>query len=91
MATMSQIEKLLSKLTKTPWPKDFSWLELQKVMKNFGYKELEGAGSRKRFVHPKTNHKIFLHKRHPDSTLIGPQISDVVESLKAQGYLKNDE
>lgn len=91
MAAMSQIEKVLAKLTKAPSPKDFSWIELQKVMKYFGYKELEGAGSRKKFVHPLTTHKIFLHKRHPDSTLIGPQISDVVESLKEQGYLKNDE
>lgn len=91
MATMSQIEKLVAKLTKTPWPRDFSWAELQKVMKSFGYKELEGAGSRKKFVNLTTRHKIFLHKRHPDSTLIGAQISDVVESLRTQGYLKNDE
>lgn len=86
---MSQIDKVIAKLKKTPPPKDFSWKELQKVMKHFGYEELEGAGSRVKFVHPKTKHKVFLHKRHPDSTLIGPQIEDVVESLESQGYLKN--
>lgn len=87
---MSQIDKLIAKLTKVPSSKDFSWLQLQKVMKHFGYKELEGDGSRKKFVHPETKHKVLLHKRHPDSTLIGPQIEDIVESLKSQGYLKND-
>ncbi|ARU87459.1 type II toxin-antitoxin system HicA family toxin [Pseudomonas sp. M30-35] len=87
---MSQIDKLIAKLTKKPSPKDFSWSQLQKVMKHFGYSELEGQGSRKKFFHPETGHKVLLHKRHPDSTLIGPQIEDVVESLISQGYLKND-
>lgn len=84
---MSQIDKLIAKLTKTPPPKDFAWKQLQKVMKHFGYTELEGAGSRVKFVNTETKHKVFLHKRHPDSTLIGPQIEDVVESLHSQGYL----
>lgn len=87
---MSQIDKLIEKLIKTPAPRDFSWAQLQKVMKHFGYKELEGNGSRKKFVHPETKHKVLLHKRHPDSTLIGAQIVDIIDALKSQGYL-NDE
>ncbi|MFJ7144291.1 type II toxin-antitoxin system HicA family toxin [Pseudomonas protegens] len=86
---MSQIEKVLEKLTKTPAPRDFTWAQLQKVMKHFGYKELEGNGSRKKFVHPGTKHKVLLHKRHPDSTLIGAQIEDIIEALKSQGYLND--
>lgn len=85
---MSQIEKLIAKMTRIPPPKDFSWDNLVKVMSSFGYDEHEGNGSRKKFINMKTKHKVLLHKRHPDSTLIGPQLSDVVDSLKEQGYLK---
>lgn len=85
---MSQIDKLLAKLVKLPPPKDFTWQQLQKVMKFFGYEEIEGNGSRKKFVNMQTKHKVLLHKRHPDSTLIGPQLEDVIDSLKSQGHLK---
>jgi hypothetical protein len=84
---MSQIDKLLTRLVRTPAPRDFTWQQLVKVMTHFGYEELEGSGSRKKFVNLRTKHKVLLHKRHPDSTLIGPQIEDIIDALKSQGYI----
>lgn len=84
---MSQAKKLLASLTRRPRPKDFSWGDLQGVMRHFGYQEKEGSGSRKKFIHPGTKHKIILHKRHPDPTLLEYQIESVIEALESQGYL----
>jgi len=84
---MSRIQKLVDELTGDPSPKDFSWSDLVRVLKSFGYREIEGSGSRKKFVSG-ANHKILLHKRHPDSTLLGYQIEQVVEALTQEGHLK---
>lgn len=68
-------------------PKDFSWNELVNALSKLGYKEIERRGSRKCFIHSDSKHKILLHKRHPDSTLLEYQIKEVLTSLKAQGHI----
>lgn len=83
---MSRMQKLIDTLTGSPTPKDFGWGDLVKVMRHFGYLEHEGAGSRKRFVN-KIGHKIVLHKRHPDSTLLEYQIRQIIEALTTVGLL----
>ncbi|MCJ2375150.1 MULTISPECIES: type II toxin-antitoxin system HicA family toxin [Pseudomonas] len=82
---MSKIRKLIDDFTRTPSPKDFAWNDAVKILEHFGYKEFEGAGSRKKFIDSK-NRKILLHKRHPDSTLLGYQIELVVETLTLHGH-----
>lgn len=84
---MSRIDKLIETFTSKPAPKDFSWGDLVKLLKAFGYSEHEGSGSRKRFMNG-SGQKILLHKRHPDSTLLGYQIEQVIEALKQEGHLK---
>lgn len=84
---MSRIQKLIADFTRSPSPKDFAWDEVVKILRHFGYEEIEGSGSRKKFVGG-GKHKILLHKRHPDSTLLAYQIEAVVEALTLQGHIK---
>lgn len=83
---MSRIQKLIDEFTRRPTPKDFAWDDVVKLLKHYGYEQLEGAGSRKKFVDEK-NRKILLHKRHPDSTLLEYQIDLVVEALTLHGHI----
>lgn len=82
---MSRIRKLIDDFTRKPPPRDFAWSDAVKILEHYGYKEFEGAGSRKKFIDSK-NRKILLHKRHPDSTLLGYQIELVVETLTLHGH-----
>ncbi|OOQ58169.1 type II toxin-antitoxin system HicA family toxin [Mucilaginibacter pedocola] len=87
---MSRQEKLLSRLLAIP--KDFTWEELCKVLAYYGYKELTGGktgGSRRRFVDEKKN-VITLHKPHPGNIVKGYALREVVEHLKAKGYIKDE-
>ena len=70
-------------------PKDFTWAELQQIMGHFGYKEVAGGGSRRKFV-DNTNHIISLHKPHPGNVLKRYQINDVIDALNERGKLNND-
>jgi hypothetical protein len=45
---LSRIEKLIEKLKQKP--NDFTWSELQRVLRHFGYAEIKGKGSRRKFV-----------------------------------------
>ena len=83
---MSRLQKLRDDFSRKPPPKDFSWDDLVRLLKGYGYTEHEGSGSRKRFV-SRTQHKISLHKRHPDSTLLEYQIELVKEALISQGHM----
>lgn len=49
---MSQREKALARLKAKP--KDFTWDELEAVMEWFGYKQLMGSGSRRKFYREET-------------------------------------
>jgi hypothetical protein len=84
---MSRLQKLRDDFNRRPPPKDFSWEDLVRLLRSYGYSEHEGSGSRKRFVSA-TKHKISLHKRHPDDTLLEYQIELVKEALISQGHMK---
>ncbi len=68
-------------------PKDFSWNELVGALSKLGYEEIQKSGSRVCFLHRERRHKILLHKRHPDSTLLEYQIKIVLQSLHEQGRI----
>jgi len=82
---MSRKEKLLVRLKSRP--KDFSWLELQTLMKHLGYAEIRGSGSRRKYIHMATKRIVSLHKRHPDATLLDYQVRDVVTFLQQEDDL----
>lgn len=84
---MSQVQKLIIRLLS--YPMDFTWDELVKILKHFGYKEFKGGktgGSRRKFADDK-KHILSLHKPHPSNILKRYQLEDVVDALKERGYL----
>jgi len=84
---MSKNTKLINKLLSKP--KDFTWAELVKVLKQFGYVQVDTGktgGSRVRFVNP-AYPPITLHKPHPHPILKRYQINDIVNLLKNERLL----
>ena len=84
---MSKKDKLLLKIQQRP--KDFTWDELVTLLTAIGYKELKTgktSGYRRRFTHPSAP-PISLHKPHPQNTLKGYIIDDVLEKLGKEGVI----
>jgi hypothetical protein len=80
------IERLLS------FPTDFSWEELTKLLRYFGYLELKKGktgGSRRKFANA-DKHIIILHKPHPGNILKRYQLEQVIHALKEKGYIKDE-
>jgi hypothetical protein len=82
---MSKRQKLLDRLSNKS--SDFTYAELTKVLKGFGYDELQGEGSRVKFVNNITKHIISLHRPHPSNILKKYQIEDVIYELERQGLI----
>ena len=84
---MSKKEKLIDRLLSKP--KDFTWDELAKVLKSFGYIASscgKTGGSRVRFINSEYP-PILLHKPHPKPILKRYQIDDIIELLKQEKLL----
>ena len=82
---MTKAEKLLNRfLTR---PKDFTYNELLRLLSSFGYKELQGSGSRVVFFNEGIKHNIKLHKPHPGNVLKRYQIDLIIQELKSNGLL----
>ncbi len=82
---MSKIKKALAKLQSKPT--DFTWDELKRIMLSFGYKMLEGDGSRVKFYHKEKNKLLSLHKPHNPKTLRPYQIEKAINRLERDGFL----
>ena len=86
---MSRYEKLLRKILSKPT--DFTYNELQTLLKALGYMELKKgrtSGSRIAFINSKTQHVIRLHKPHPSRNLKMYQINYIEEELKNTGVIE---
>ena len=86
---MSKFDKLLARFLLKP--KDFSYNELRKLLKKFGYDEFQKgkiSGSRVCFVHKESKHILQLHKPHPENILKQYQIEQIVKVLTEQGDIK---
>lgn len=82
---MSRFQKALERLKSKP--KDLTWNELQTIMIHFGYTEIKGGGSRRKFVHGKTKAIVSLHEPHPKPILKAYAVDLVVEHLKEVGLI----
>ena len=85
---MSREEKLLERFLSRP--KDFTYNEIRKLLKGFGYEESnqgKTSGSRVAFVHLETKHIIRLHKPHPGNELKLYQIDQIREELVGRGLI----
>ena len=81
---MSTIEKLIARF-KTK-PRDFSWDELTRLLNYFGYEEITGSGSRRKFIQD-DRQPIILHEPHPKRILKMYQIKLVYETLKEEKFI----
>jgi len=84
---MSKIEKLIARLLS--YPKDFTYDELKTLLSSFGYREVQGTGSRVCFT--KKSHKIKLHKPHPGNILKRYQLDLIIDELKTKDFISNKE
>lgn len=82
---MSVKEKLLKRFLSKP--KDFTYPELVKLLKFFGYEENTGGktgGSSRSFVNDEKK-VIFLHEPHPGNILKSYAIRNVINHLQENG------
>lgn len=80
---MSKTEKLIVRLLSQP--KDFIYSELKTALTFWGYKEVQGAGSRICFY--RETHKIKLHMPHPGNLLKKYQIGLINDELRKEGLI----
>ena len=85
---MSQADKLKQRLLSKP--KDFTYDELKRVLKSYGFIEInkgKTSGSRMKFYNEKNGGIILLHKPHPGN-IIKPYLIDIIiEKLTEMGEL----
>ena len=81
---MSTIEKLIARFKAKPM--DFSWEELTRLLKHFGYDQITGGGSRRKFIQYHRQ-PIILHEPHPKRILKMYQIKFVYETLKEEKFI----
>ncbi len=84
---MGKKEKLIARLQKRP--KDFTWNELNSLLKSLGYTEVKTGktgGSRRRFVH-QTAPPITLHKPHPQNILKRYAIDQIIDILRQEDII----
>jgi predicted RNA binding protein YcfA (HicA-like mRNA interferase family) len=85
---MSRHEKLKEKLL--PLPKNFSYDEMVKLLRGFGYEDTDrrrSSGSAVMFYHKELNDKIMFHKPHPEKELKGYILEMIINKLKNNNML----
>ena len=84
---MTVIEKLLKKFLM--FPADFSYADLAKLLRHFGFREETGGkttGSSVHFIDANGN-SISIHKPHHGSSIKKPYLKGIARSLQKWGYL----
>lgn len=61
-------------------PKDFKWSELKKLLGKLGYEEVQGKGSRVKFIGEGLP-RIILHSPHPNPNMKQYAIKQVYDLL----------
>jgi hypothetical protein len=82
---MTKAEKLHKRFLARP--KDFTYNELQRLLRNLGYSEEQGSGSRVVFSNEGNMHSIKIHKPHPGHVLKRYQIDLIIQELKSKNLL----
>lgn len=85
---MSKHLKVLEKLCSRPPPANLKWSELKGILEHLGYKMLKNSGSRRKFYHADKDLLINCHEPHPSPSVDKGCIVDVVEHLKANGFIE---
>lgn len=80
---MSKTDKLLQRFLSKP--KDFTFEELRKLLKSFGYEEVKTgktSGSRVAFYNAELDDMIKFHKPHPSRIIKQCYLRDIERQLK---------
>lgn len=80
---MGRKEKLRDKLFSKP--KDFTWSELETLLAQYGFEQLKGNGSRRKFIHNAKGVLISLHEPHPSKILKRYVVDLVINKLGELG------
>ncbi len=85
---MGTKEKLIERFCLLP--SDFTFEELERLLKIFGYeKQNKGKTSGSRVIFKdQAGHPIMLHKPHPGNIIKNYALKQVFEELKDKGYIK---
>jgi hypothetical protein len=82
---MSKFKKAVERLKS--YPTDFTWAELQFILRKLGYEEKSASGSARKFIHRERKHVINLHEPHPRPIMKEYALKIVIEGLKENGLL----
>jgi len=86
---MTKQEKLLSRFLSKP--RDFSFNEMRKLLRGFGYQEIRSgktSGARVAFINKTIHHIIRLHKPHPGNIMKKYQLDLIEDELRNREILK---
>lgn len=78
-------DKLRDKLKLRPPPSDVRWDELVALLESYGYKKLNGKGSRRKFHEPHSDALIICHEPHPSPVMDKGAIVAIDEHLGNRG------
>jgi len=87
---MSKKDKLLSRLTGKPAPKDFPWSDLVTVMERAGFSCSCKGGSHHTFEHT-SGYSFVASRAHPGGILKAYQVKEAVDALEKVGALNREE
>jgi hypothetical protein len=86
---MGTKEKLIARFQKQP--KDFTYQELSRLLKSFGYEEEtkgKTSGSRVMFYNKEKEHPILIHKPHPENIIKKYVMKYILQELITIGFIK---
>ena len=86
---MSKADKLLQRFLSKP--KDFTFEELRKLLKGFGYEEAKTgrtSGSRVAFYNAELDDMIKFHRPHPSQIMKQCYLRDIEQQLRDKGAIK---
>jgi len=77
---MGREKKLIDRLYSKP--KDYKWSEAVRLLKKLGFEQIEGRGSRVKFLNKDPRSLIIIHRPHPGSILKSYQVNDLIDKIK---------
>jgi hypothetical protein len=86
---MSKADKLVLRFLSIP--KDFTFEELRKVLKGYGYEEIKTgktSGSRVAFYNTELDDMIKFHKPHPSSIIKRCYLREIERQLIDKGVIR---
>ena len=86
---MSKAGKLLTRFLSKP--KDFTYEELRKLLKGFGYEETKTgktSGSRVTFYNAELDDMVKFHKPHPSQIMKRCYLREIERQMRDKGVIK---